>query len=654
MYISLDLETTGFDSEKDQIIEFGAIKFDLDGNSETLSFLINPQREIPEVVSYITNIYDKDVADADLFEDRKQEIIDFVGDLPIIGHNIQFDTTFLKAKGIPLTNPEYDTQVLSGILLPQMPSYSLEVISEELGLTHEDKHRALDDAIAAQLLFLHQCQAFQNLSEEEKNKIIRQSDKGSWAGKQLWHDLINHGVVKKIKHHSPVKKNFKAQKNNAKQILKADDRSAIEETPPFDNLLTDLAKKANNETYISLPNKTFNELETFLPDSVAQIDSPSQYISLEKLKKFEQKTNYKVEEITALLKVYNWLKQTTTGLIHELPIYGKEKALVEQLRVEDPNEIESNQFLKQALNKDKNAPAVCTHKYLCDKTFVGKSELIVFDVQSLVRAMRKNLSTYFKLIMLEEVISELKESCTEETAEKLNQIQESYHVLFGMLGGIMDKYQPIESQYTVRQNIEQEVRDEYLWKQVCTVAQKIINQASELKDLSKETNNHSLKQFKKQLTQIHGFFIKPDISRRLSWLERLPESGDIVVRSMPTNTEDLLEDKFREFKKVIIVDENLEFNDDLPESFEIIDFSQPAKNITLNYPEGINNKNSEEVTNFISNLRKNHKRIAVVFNSKRALKDVTLLLHSNGESVLSQLTGSKANYFANSKNIKVN
>jgi len=94
MFISLDLETTGFDKENDNIIEFGAIKFDLEGNQETLQFLINPQTSIPQIVTYITNISDEDVQDAPTIDEKAQEIQDFIGDLPIVGHNIQFDTGF--------------------------------------------------------------------------------------------------------------------------------------------------------------------------------------------------------------------------------------------------------------------------------------------------------------------------------------------------------------------------------------------------------------------------------------------------------------------------------------------------------------------------------------------------------------------------------
>jgi len=153
MFISLDLETTGFYPEKDKIIEFGAVKFDLNGQIETMQFLINPEKELPEIVKHITKIQDEDLIDAPLWEEKREEVQNFIQDFPIIGHNIKFDTAFLRANGIELTNPEFDTQTLSTILLHNLPSYSLEIISQLFDLKHQDKHRALDDAIAAMELF---------------------------------------------------------------------------------------------------------------------------------------------------------------------------------------------------------------------------------------------------------------------------------------------------------------------------------------------------------------------------------------------------------------------------------------------------------------------------------------------------------------------
>lgn len=186
MFISLDLETTGFDPTKDKIIEFGAIKFNEQGETlSTLQFLCNPGFTLPQIITHITKITDEDLKNTELFEARKEEVKNFIGDLPIIGHNIQFDINFLKSNELEITNPEYDTQQLSSIILPNMPSYSLEILSKALNLTHAEKHRALDDAIAAMELFLKLIKEFQKLPPELLKKIQTLVQKSNWPLKNL-------------------------------------------------------------------------------------------------------------------------------------------------------------------------------------------------------------------------------------------------------------------------------------------------------------------------------------------------------------------------------------------------------------------------------------------------------------------------------------
>ena len=62
--VSLDLETTGLDPQRDAIIEIGAVKFRGDEVLDTFSTLINPGRAIPPKITDLTGIADRDVATA--------------------------------------------------------------------------------------------------------------------------------------------------------------------------------------------------------------------------------------------------------------------------------------------------------------------------------------------------------------------------------------------------------------------------------------------------------------------------------------------------------------------------------------------------------------------------------------------------------------
>ncbi len=66
--IFFDLETTGLDVANDRIVELCYIKVEPNGNEETKSMRINPERHIPEESSKIHGIWDSDVKDCPTFK----------------------------------------------------------------------------------------------------------------------------------------------------------------------------------------------------------------------------------------------------------------------------------------------------------------------------------------------------------------------------------------------------------------------------------------------------------------------------------------------------------------------------------------------------------------------------------------------------------
>ena len=153
-YVALDLETTGLNADRDAIIEVGAVKFEGERVLETFQSLVNPYREIPPFVQRLTGIAQRSVDRAPAFGAVAGEIREFVGSLPVIGHNVSFDLTFLAKNGLQLHNDPYDTWDLASILLPYFTDYSLLNLATELGTGHKQPHRALPDAQATRGVFL--------------------------------------------------------------------------------------------------------------------------------------------------------------------------------------------------------------------------------------------------------------------------------------------------------------------------------------------------------------------------------------------------------------------------------------------------------------------------------------------------------------------
>jgi DNA polymerase-3 subunit epsilon/ATP-dependent DNA helicase DinG len=153
--IALDLETTGLDVEQDSIIEIGAVRLRDGKIDEEFGVLINPGFVIPAETTHITGIHQDDLRNAPLLTDVLPQISNFVGQAPIIAHNVSFDIGFMRRFGTLKQNLPIDTLELATVLLPTVPRYSLSSLTEHFGIELENAHRALDDARATAILYWH-------------------------------------------------------------------------------------------------------------------------------------------------------------------------------------------------------------------------------------------------------------------------------------------------------------------------------------------------------------------------------------------------------------------------------------------------------------------------------------------------------------------
>jgi predicted DnaQ family exonuclease/DinG family helicase len=152
--VALDLETTGLSPRLDRIIEVGAVRFRGDEVLGSFQSLVRPEVPIPAAVQELTGIRDADVAAAPHPDQVLAELINFVGDSPVVAHSGTFDLSYLGlAEDGSSRYILFDTLDLARIVLPMAPSHSLPHLSHSLGLIHRQPHRALSDADAARQLF---------------------------------------------------------------------------------------------------------------------------------------------------------------------------------------------------------------------------------------------------------------------------------------------------------------------------------------------------------------------------------------------------------------------------------------------------------------------------------------------------------------------
>jgi DNA polymerase-3 subunit epsilon/ATP-dependent DNA helicase DinG len=149
--VALDLETTGFDPGSDRIVEIGAVRVRLgdDGSvvvGERFSTFVDPGAGLAAAITRLTGIRDADLVGAPSSEVALARLAAFLGDAPVVGHNVGFDLAFLERGGLP-SRGRLDTVELASILMPTAPTYALQALAAAAGIRPEAAHRALDDAL---------------------------------------------------------------------------------------------------------------------------------------------------------------------------------------------------------------------------------------------------------------------------------------------------------------------------------------------------------------------------------------------------------------------------------------------------------------------------------------------------------------------------
>ncbi len=181
LYVAIDLETTGFDSVSDRIIEIGAVRFDRAGYAERFETFVQPGRPIPSAVVALTSIRDEDVASAPRIEEVLPQVTAFLDGCVVVGHNVQFDLGFLAAAGLDVAGvAQFDTYELASPLLPQANRMQLGAIAETLGIEMPVAHRALADADATREVFLRLLTRLEALPRAVIAELLTIAEQGQW------------------------------------------------------------------------------------------------------------------------------------------------------------------------------------------------------------------------------------------------------------------------------------------------------------------------------------------------------------------------------------------------------------------------------------------------------------------------------------------
>ena len=150
--VVFDIETTGLEATKCEIIEIGAVKLHKGKIVETFETLIKPISEIPDEITKLTGITPDMVVNAPTIKQVMPDFFKFCYNTTIMAYNIDFDYKFISVHGKKLgyvfDNKQIDVLYLARAFVPGLKNFKLSTVCKKLNVSLENAHRAVHDAMA--------------------------------------------------------------------------------------------------------------------------------------------------------------------------------------------------------------------------------------------------------------------------------------------------------------------------------------------------------------------------------------------------------------------------------------------------------------------------------------------------------------------------
>ncbi len=163
-YVCIDLETSGLEPKHDRILEIGAVKVCQGEIVEEYGTLVDARVRLNDTVIRLTGIQEEMIKTGLPIGRAIRECINFIGDLPLLGHCLHFDYSFLKRaavnQGLTFEKEGLDTLKIARKALPELESRGLDALCSYFEIPLLRHHRALEDARATNSLYRKLLEAF--------------------------------------------------------------------------------------------------------------------------------------------------------------------------------------------------------------------------------------------------------------------------------------------------------------------------------------------------------------------------------------------------------------------------------------------------------------------------------------------------------------
>jgi ATP-dependent DNA helicase DinG len=282
-YIAIDVETTGLDPQRDQLLEVAALTFRADALLDEFHTLLNPSCDIPPEITRITGITPAMVADAPGVFQVRPRLRALLGDHVLVGHNVDFDLGFLNAERIGIGNHRLDTLTLATILVPEAGRYGLEALADHLRLPAPDggqAHRARADAELTIELFLALRERALALSLAQLEEIVLAGRRIGWPETLFFEEALAERARTAFEddargRRGRLPKLFKPPKLNGRSLTPAETPTPLEP-----NLLAGMLRPGGNFSR-AFPNFEHRPQQVEMLTAVAQAFNGGDHVLVE-------------------------------------------------------------------------------------------------------------------------------------------------------------------------------------------------------------------------------------------------------------------------------------------------------------------------------------------------------------------------------------
>lgn len=353
MYCSIDLELSGFDPTKSEILEIGLVFFKYEENkglviTEKWTKTFKPKKPVSVAILALTGLTQEELNESPELSEYHEEIQSKLRNMVLVGHNLSLDIKFLQAFGIELSGKYIDTLDLVQIFLPTYHSYNLENLIHYFKISHGSAHRALIDSLSVVSLLTELLKIYQSFDRKLQNEIKKLAESMDFE----WLQLLLLPITGKIRHFNKKQRanspgadtNITSQYKDDKYFL------GFGYSANPDEILGSLAIDQNFKNVLVVPDVSMLRrlVSTFL---ITPYASRLEVFSNKHFQKLLRKKTKTPDEIRFILKILVWQYQTKNMGI-----------LLSELNLN----FSGNQFLRFVTPKKTPLPKtnliVCTHE----------------------------------------------------------------------------------------------------------------------------------------------------------------------------------------------------------------------------------------------------------------------------------------------------